>query len=466
MPSKNVLDDDALFLALKLNSNSYSSRNSALHRRSSVESFPPCLKLKAGIFLTTTNLSAVYLVLLSGDVSLNPGPSVYVSDSSDVSGFDSDSEDTSCDMSGTHYSYSTCSDTECSSDDGDNYCDPYPYFDLGLGDKCLRFGHWNVNTLTSTKFDQIKLFLLGKTGQQQIDVFFMSETKLKPKSPDSLYAVPGFSIHCQDRKGDKGGAGVMAFVNDELRCVRRTDLEDSNLEIIWLEIFPFKSKRPLLIAGIYRPPSSLKEKDQGLERNIESAYLLNKETILLGDFNIDFLNKQTFDKHRLLKGLTTMHFNQLVDQVTRSSGTCLDHIYSNYPKRITGTTVRDFGLSDHLPTFDVRCYKRKDLTRPRKGAKTMTYRDMKRFDEEQFKSSIENTPWDSVFVFDDIDDILETWEKLFNDAVDTHCPWHEKRVKQPNQAPWMTKGILEQLRLRDTLLKSARKSKNPNDWER
>ena len=69
------------------------------------------------------------------------------------------------------------------------------------------------------------------------------------------------------------------------------------------------------------------------------------------------------------------------------------------------------------------------------------------------------------FVFDDIDDILETWEKLFNDAVDTHCPWREKRVKRPNQAPWMTKGILEQLRLRDTLLKSARKFKNPDDWE-
>ena len=55
---------------------------------------------------------------------------------------------------------------------------------------------------------------------------------------------------------------------------------------------------------------------------------------------------------------------------------------------------------------------------------------------------------------------------LFNDAVDTHCPWREKRVKRPNQDPWMTKGILEQLHLRDTLLKSARKSKNPNDWER
>ena len=36
--SKNVLEDSALFMALKLNSNLYLSRNSALHWRSSVES--------------------------------------------------------------------------------------------------------------------------------------------------------------------------------------------------------------------------------------------------------------------------------------------------------------------------------------------------------------------------------------------------------------------------------------------
>ena len=53
----------------------------------------------------------------------------------------------------------------------------------------------------------------------------------------------------------------------------------------------------------------------------------------------------------------------------------------------------------------MRCYKYKDQTRPSKGAKTIVYRDMKRFNEEQFGSSIENTPWDSAFVFNDIDNI-------------------------------------------------------------
>ena len=61
---------------------------------------------------------------------------------------------------------------------------------------------------------------------------------------------------------------------------RRDDLENSDLEIVWLEVFPFKSKK-----SICRPPSySLVD---GFESNIEQAYHLNKETILLGDFIVN-----------------------------------------------------------------------------------------------------------------------------------------------------------------------------------
>ena len=71
----------------------------------------------------------------------------------------------------------------------------YVHFDLGLDDKGLRIGHWNVNRLSSEKFDQIKLFLIGKSGRAQVDILFLTETLLKPDIPDVLYAVPGFSIY-------------------------------------------------------------------------------------------------------------------------------------------------------------------------------------------------------------------------------------------------------------------------------
>ena len=96
----------------------------------------------------------------------------------------------------------------------------------------------------------------------------------------------------------------------------------------------------------------------------------------------------------------------------------------------------------------------------------ITYRNMKRFDEEAFQQSLQEAPWDTAFVFDDIDDIVHSWGDIFNSTLDSHCPWRVKRVKQDTQAPWMTKKLLKQLHTRDHLLKVARLSDDSDDWSK
>jgi hypothetical protein len=43
----------------------------------------PCCKLRSGILLTRLTLTATYLILLAGDVSLNPGPVQSLDDRKD-----------------------------------------------------------------------------------------------------------------------------------------------------------------------------------------------------------------------------------------------------------------------------------------------------------------------------------------------------------------------------------------------
>ena len=64
----------------------------------------------------------------------------------------------------------------------------------------------------------------------------------------------------------------MVYVNDELNSKRRTDLENSELEVIWLQVCPFKSKRSILFGTIHRPHSNDKDIDLKLQRNLEAAY--------------------------------------------------------------------------------------------------------------------------------------------------------------------------------------------------
>ena len=136
-------------------------------------------------------------------------------------------------------------------------------------------------------------------------------------------------------------------------------------------------------------------------------------------------------------------------------------MYCNQPQRINLVTSADIGLADHLPVFVVRKYARENLNRQSSRIK---YRDMKSFDEDQFKRTLEQIPWETAFVFEDIDDVVYAWEKMFNSALDDHCPWREKRIKHTTQPPWMINAVIKKLHSRDHLLKVARKSDNSSDW--
>ena len=125
-----------------------------------------------------------------------------------------------------------------------------------------------------------------------------------------------------------------------------------------------------------------------------------------------------------------MNFKQLVNEITHPiSGTCLDHIFANHPERIKGVRTIGIGLSDHLPLFALRKYCRTVNHRSVKNAHFIRYRNMKNFNEEHFKSTLRQAPWDTVFLFDDIDDILDSWESLFIGAIDTDCPWRIKELR-------------------------------------
>ena len=216
-----------------------------------------------------------------------------------------------------------------------------------------------------------------------------------------------------------------------------------------------------------RPPSSTKADDKKFEECIETAYLSGKEIILTGDFNIN-LTAESSRNHALTKGFKTMtmHFDQLITDVTRpASGTCLDHIYANRSKNIVGVLVLSYALSDHLPTFAVR-KNFKQSKQDKQEHSAIKYRNIKGIDDEAFKSTLANSPWDTAFVFDDVNDSLAAWEDIFSQAIDLHAPIKHKQIRKVKQPRWLTRDILDQLSKRDNLLKKARAYNTADAWAR
>ena len=80
-----------------------------------------------------------------------------------------------------------------------------------------------------------------------------------------------------------------------------------------------------------------------LTSNIDRPpYLCNLETILLGNFNIDYLRSH-FKNHRLVKSPRDTNFVPVVSGITLPvSRSCLYHIGTNTPEHILQTFHRPF----------------------------------------------------------------------------------------------------------------------------
>lgn len=62
-------------------------------------------------------------------------------------------------------------------------------------------------------------------------------------------------MYRKDRRSAQRGGGVVIFVSNSLKNIRRDDLELDDIEAPWVEV-KF-SKTNLLICNVYRPPNAL-----------------------------------------------------------------------------------------------------------------------------------------------------------------------------------------------------------------
>ena len=200
--------------------------------------------------------------------------------------------------------------------------------------KGINICHWNVQHLTDSKFEEIRNLLTCPSKELfGLDILILSQTFCTKKIPVTFYSIPDYEVYRKDRIGKSGG-GLCVYVKNSIQTKRRTDLETDDAEIIWLETddaeiiwletCPYKSKRPLFIWGIYRPPSSTAGSDKSIGENIENVSLLGREMILLGNINIDYLCTK-FESHAFTKVSKSFNLLQLMNVITHpKSRTCVE----------------------------------------------------------------------------------------------------------------------------------------------
>ena len=159
-----------------------------------------------------------------------------------------------------------------------------------------------------------------------IDILTLSETHIQKDSEndnDAQYNIPGYSFESRPRNFGKGG-GVGVFISSKVPWDRRQDLEDKELEILCIEVWPSrKHSKGILIAIMYRPPDRSKylRKDFNTRLNsmLTKATEECKETLILGDANVNFIIEK--DNKELKSVFSVFGLKQIITQPTRISET-------------------------------------------------------------------------------------------------------------------------------------------------
>lgn len=362
----------------------------------------------------------IAILLVLGGIEVNPGPEY--------------------DDSGLHVSLDESSFTS-------KICDMFS--------SSVSFMHLNIQSIVP------KLEMIA-AEYENFDILSFSETWLNDSHTyDTIKLLNYQKPFRRDRGGEKMGGGVIVYVKENLSVVRRPDLEDDELEGIWLQL-KLNGKK-ILYASFYIPPNSSNEVWSKLENSLEKATDDNSIDYILvtGDFNNNQLDPT---KTKIKSLLSEFSLLQVIDEpthFTEHSSSLLDLIITNNVNSLLYSGVGPPLLDQiryHCPVIGF-------LNCPKVHPKAFK-RKVWKYDEgdyDAFRLKLRNVDWDTFFHLENIDSITDGITKSILDAAEATIP--NKIVTVRKGGPlWLTGDIRRLIRSKNRVHRKAKKFNRPSDW--
>ena len=362
-----------------------------------------------------------HLLLLSGDISLNPGPLQEQSQ-----------------LNNEMWS---------------------PFRKRGL-----HFLHLNINSILP-KIDELRH--IAKVSN--VSVIGISESKLDSSVQNSEISIPGYDILRCDR--NRHGGGVASYIRNDI-CFNQIKVFSKVVEQVFFDILLPNSHS--ITVGIFYRPSDQSKFLEAIFNDFNKLYTEKRELIILGDFNINlFYNgkylldgnktslRDSTATHPLLKlykqFLSDFGLKQLIKSPTRitsESSTLIDHIITNVHEKISQSGVIDIGISYHNIIFCTR-----KIVKIKPGIqKYINFRSFKNYSAETFEEALKDLDFPNYANFNDVNSAYSDFITKVTKVIDKVAPSKQSRIKN-NTQEWFDSEITEKIEIRDRLFKKFKKSK-------
>ena len=323
--------------------------------------------------------------------------------------------------------------------------------------KQLTVLYYNARSILP-KLDELQANVL----LQKPDIICIVETWLSEDVMDNELLLPDYQVHRLDR--NRHGGGIALYTHNSLSCRLLCQGGPHNLEFLALSVTSASVSNKFCICLFYRPPSSPVSIFDNLCTTLQMVNPAQFSTfLLLGDFNVNFLNPQhhlfshlrdilySFSLHQVVPSFTHVSPNgnkSLIDLALLSEPSCLQSC----------TTIPPLLSSDHLGVSLAIKWKT-----PTKviGSKPRHIWIYKNADFSKACDLIRATNWNSL-LSDNVDLSTENWTSRFLEIMEECIPQQE--LKKRRNLPWLTKNVMRHVRKRNNMFLRAKRSKNPTHF--
>ena len=246
----------------------------------------------------------------------------------------------------------------------------------------LKLFHLNIQSLSNRPhLTQLR----NIAAEVKFDIT-ISETWLNSTTNAQIKLV-GYKLHRLDRLHKRGG-GVCAYVHKELKSTvikELSPISDRNFHQLWFMVQYKKSKSIVCVA--YRPEDSpVSCFEDYLKPNYIQALAMDKQIVVLGDLNCDYLKEHCHNYRALKNFALEMNLEQLIKSPTRITDTTQSLIEVSLvlsPLLVRQSGVINISVSDHLPV-----YVELKLKSPKPIPQYVTLRSFKNFSPSLFTEDL------------------------------------------------------------------------------
>ena len=166
---------------------------------------------------------------------------------------------------------------------------------------------------------------------QAAEIICFCETRFCHKDSHESTLMPGFYQYRQDSnlpvaQNQRPSYGMVIYSRDKLLQNPR-NLSVENIEIMF-SCLNYSGKTVNLVT-VYSPPKTPSQRLLGVLSDIHTQYLSNTDSVIMGDFNIDWTSDSQSSKF-FVQELSKLGYHQLITQPTCDTGSVIDLVLVNF----------------------------------------------------------------------------------------------------------------------------------------